>query len=72
MNEFSALAGKQQARVIRPGPDGIGIPEEVDSTKLVAGDIIEVQFVDKTPADVSLIESSGIKVDNSSLTGEPD
>ena len=62
MNKFAALAGKQQARVIRPGPDGIGIPEEVDSTKLVAGDIIELQFGDKTPADVSLIESSGIRL----------
>ncbi|XP_045486087.1 sodium/potassium-transporting ATPase subunit alpha isoform X6 [Pieris rapae] len=37
---------------------------------LVLGDIVEVKFGDRIPADVRIIESRGFKVDNSSLTGE--
>jgi sodium/potassium-transporting ATPase subunit alpha len=34
------------------------------------GDIVEVKFGDRIPADIRIIESRGFKVDNSSLTGE--
>ena len=38
--------------------------------ELTVGDIIEVKFGDRMPADMRVIESRGFKVDNSSLTGE--
>merc|ERR1719167_967100 len=37
---------------------------------LVVGDIVQVQFGDRLPADIRVIEARGFKVDNSSLTGE--
>ncbi|OAD60366.1 Sodium/potassium-transporting ATPase subunit alpha [Eufriesea mexicana] len=38
--------------------------------QLVLGDVVEVKFGDRIPADIRIIESRGFKVDNSSLTGE--
>ena len=38
--------------------------------ELTIGDIIEVKFGDRIPADVRVIECRSFKVDNSSLTGE--
>jgi sodium/potassium-transporting ATPase subunit alpha len=38
--------------------------------EVVVGDVIEVKFGDRVPADIRVIESRGFKVDNSSLTGE--
>ena len=38
--------------------------------ELTLGDIVEVKFGDRIPADLRVIESRGFKVDNSSLTGE--
>lgn len=55
----------QQALVIR---DGKKI--NVNAEDLVVGDLVEVKFGDRVPADFRLIESKGFKVDNSSLTGE--
>ncbi|XP_057338997.1 sodium/potassium-transporting ATPase subunit alpha isoform X1 [Microplitis mediator] len=37
---------------------------------IVLGDVVEVKFGDRIPADIRIIESRGFKVDNSSLTGE--
>ena len=37
---------------------------------LVPGDLIFVKEGDKIPADIRIIESNEMKVDNSSLTGE--
>jgi sodium/potassium-transporting ATPase subunit alpha len=37
---------------------------------LVKGDVIRVQSGDRIPADMVVIISNGMKVDNSSLTGE--
>merc|ERR1711931_149909 len=42
----------------------------VKATELTLGDIIEVKFGDRAPADLRVIEARGFKVDNSSLTGE--
>ncbi len=56
----------QQATVIRCG----GRRQAVDSEQLVVGDLVEVKAGDRVPADVRLIAASGVKVDNSSLTGE--
>ncbi len=42
----------------------------MDSEQLVVGDLAEVKAGDRVPADVRLIAASGVKVDNSSLTGE--
>ncbi|XP_074652098.1 sodium/potassium-transporting ATPase subunit alpha-like isoform X2 [Tubulanus polymorphus] len=55
----------QFALVIRNG-EKINIRAE----DLVVGDIIEVKFGDRVPADIRVISASSFKVDNSSLTGE--
>ena len=54
-----------KAKVIRDGDH-----EEIDSNKLVPGDIIVLETGDIVPADLRLIESSNLKIDESSLTGE--
>jgi sodium/potassium-transporting ATPase subunit alpha len=36
----------------------------------VVGDIVRIELGRKIPADMRVIESMGLKVDNSSLTGE--
>jgi len=38
--------------------------------ELVVGDMVEVKFGDRVPADIRIVYASGFKVDNSSLTGE--
>lgn len=40
------------------------------ASEMVLGDIVEVKFGDRLPADVRVISAHGFKVDNSSLTGE--
>ncbi len=42
----------------------------VKAEDLVVGDVVDVKFGDRLPADIRLIQVSGLKVDNSSLTGE--
>jgi sodium/potassium-transporting ATPase subunit alpha len=42
----------------------------IKAEDLVVGDVIEVKFGDRVPADIRVIKASGFKVDNSSLTGE--
>ena len=37
---------------------------------LVVGDLIDVKFGDRLPADILILSCSNFKVDNSSLTGE--
>ena len=43
---------------------------QIDSTKLVPGDIVSVTEGDKVPADGRLITASNIRVDEAMLTGE--
>merc|ERR1712214_260656 len=42
----------------------------VKAAELTLGDIVEIKFGDRVPADLRVIEARGFKVDNSSLTGE--
>lgn len=64
MESFKKLV-PQHATVIRDG-EKITLGAE----ELVVGDLVEVTFGDRIPADIRVIESKGFKVDNSSLTGE--
>ena len=44
----------------------------VSAEDLVVGDVIKIKAGDKIPADIRIIESQNMKVDNSHLTGESD
>ena len=48
------------------------VETEVDSVDLVAGDILILDTGDVIPADVRIIKSNHLKVDQSALTGESD
>ncbi|MFC8191907.1 cation-translocating P-type ATPase [Cellulomonas sp. NPDC057328] len=66
----SALAGLRKmqsldAQVRRDGGWGV-----VDAATLVVGDVVRVRSGDRVPADVRLLASSGLQVDESALTGE--
>merc|ERR1712223_1265319 len=43
---------------------------DIEAKELTLGDIVDVQFGDRIPADIRVLDSRGFKVDNSSLTGE--
>jgi Mg2+-importing ATPase len=47
-----------------------GRPAPVDVTELVPGDLIELRLGDIVPADVRLLEVTGLECDESILTGE--
>ena len=42
----------------------------IKADELTIGDVVEVKFGDRIPADIRVIEARSFKVDNSSLTGE--
>ena len=54
-----------KCKVIRNGK-----MDEIPAEKLVTGDLIEVSIGDRIPADIRIVSSDEMKVDNSSLTGE--
>merc|ERR1712179_179878 len=64
MEGFKSLV-PQKALVIRNGEK-----IEIDAADLTLGDIVDVKFGDRCPADLRVLECIGFKVDNSSLTGE--
>jgi sodium/potassium-transporting ATPase subunit alpha len=64
MESFANLV-PQYALAYRDG-DKVTIKAE----ELVVGDIVEIKFGDRVPADVRVLEARSFKVDNSSLTGE--
>merc|ERR1712198_222349 len=64
MESFKNLV-PQYAKVLR---DGKKI--DIKAEELTLGDIVDVQFGDRLPADLRVLEARGFKVDNSSLTGE--
>jgi P-type Ca2+ transporter type 2C len=53
------------ARVVRPGS-----VEEIPAAELVAGDVVLLSEGDRVPADVRLLESVELGVNESALTGE--
>ena len=46
------------------------IPIDIKSDDILVGDLIHVQVGDILPADLILVEGSGVQIDESSLTGE--
>lgn len=64
MDSFKSMVS-HMATVVREGKI-----EVIDASQLVRGDVVLVKFGDKVPADIRIIECYGLKVDNSSLTGE--
>merc|ERR1712223_669561 len=56
----------QYALVRRNNGEKLTVPAE----DLTLGDIVEIKFGDRCPADLRVLEARGFKVDNSSLTGE--
>merc|ERR1712180_121379 len=42
----------------------------IPASELTLGDIVEIKFGDRIPADIRVLEARGFKVDNSSLPGE--
>nr|CDJ80854.1 ATPase and Haloacid dehalogenase hydrolase domain containing protein [Haemonchus contortus] len=64
MSSFANMI-PSMAHVIR---DGRIIDVKVDD--VVLGDIVEISGGDKVPADIRIFQARGLKVDNSSLTGE--
>ncbi|KAI8613284.1 E1-E2 ATPase-domain-containing protein [Chytriomyces sp. MP71] len=56
-----------QCYVIRDGQT-----QQINAKELVLGDLVVIRSGDKIPADVVIIGSTELKVDNSSLTGEAD
>lgn len=59
----------QQVKVYREGKQD---PESMDATLLVPGDLIFIKDGDKIPADIRMVYTKEMRVDNSSLTGESD
>ena len=64
MESFKNLV-PQYALCLREG-EKVNIKAE----ELTIGDVVEVKFGDRIPADIRVVEARGFKVDNSSLTGE--
>merc|ERR1719445_2389941 len=64
MESFKNLV--PQYALVRRGGEKVNI----EAKDLTIGDICEVKFGDRIPADLRVLESKGFKVDNSSLTGE--
>ena len=44
--------------------------QSVEATSLVVGDIVQIKSGNSVPADIRIVEANGLRVDNSSLTGE--
>ncbi|EGD73524.1 sodium/potassium-transporting ATPase subunit alpha [Salpingoeca rosetta] len=64
MKGFAKLQ-PQKSKVRRDGKVRV-----MDAVEIVRGDVVEIKSGDRIPADLRLIEVQGLKVDNSSLTGE--
>jgi len=64
MESFKNLV--PQYALVRRGGEKVNIKAE----ELTLGDVVEIKFGDRIPADVRVVESKAFKVDNSSLTGE--
>ncbi|XP_053987982.1 sodium/potassium-transporting ATPase subunit alpha-like [Hylaeus volcanicus] len=47
-----------------------GVKLRVATEDLVIGDLVYIKYGDKIPADIRIIECTGLRVENSSITGE--
>ena len=65
LNDFEKKSAKYN--VIRNGHNQYVISEE-----LLVGDLVKINYGEILPADMILIEGNGLKIDESSLTGESD
>jgi len=65
LNDFEQKSTKYN--VIRNG-----LNQSVPSEELLVGDLIKINYGEILPADMILIEGNGLKIDESSLTGESD
>jgi magnesium-transporting ATPase (P-type) len=65
MKSFKKMVPKS-CTAIRDGE----VIEGFDPVQLVPGDLIKIGMGDKVPADIRVVQAKGMKVDNSSLTGE--
>ena len=63
LNDFQKKAAKYN--VIRNG-----VNQYIISDELLVGDLIKINYGEILPADMILIEGNGLKIDESSLTGE--
>merc|ERR1712073_245298 len=64
MESFKNLV--PQYALVRRNGEKVTIP----AAELTLGDIVEIKFGDRLPADIRVLEARQFKVDNSSLTGE--
>ncbi|KAL4510360.1 hypothetical protein ABPG72_008250 [Tetrahymena utriculariae] len=64
MNSFKSFI-PAKCIVIRGGQQ-----KSIDAAHLVVGDIVIIRLGEKIPADIRILESNEMKVDNSPLTGE--
>ncbi|MBN1155637.1 calcium-transporting P-type ATPase, PMR1-type [candidate division KSB1 bacterium] len=65
-----ALESLKQMLALRCQVVRNGSPQTIDSKKLVPGDIVLLDVGDRVPADLRLIETVNLRIDESSLTGE--
>ena len=67
VKELSALNASvvTPATVIRDG-----VPQRLNSTELVLGDLVQLEAGDRVPADLRIIRSRDLQADESPLTGE--
>ena len=65
LNDFEKQSAKYN--VIRNG-----VNQYVISEQLLVGDLIKINYGEILPADMILVEGNGLKIDESSLTGESD
>lgn len=69
-NAEKSASSLQQLMKIKARVKRDGIEKEVDSEELVPGDIVWLESGIKVPADMRLLEVSGLEIDESFLTGE--
>lgn len=62
---LKSLSNSELVKVIRDG-----VVTEIPKDKLVVNDIVIISAGDEVPADIELLESIDIKVDESTMTGE--
>ena len=71
--EFKADASARSLRMLVPQIARVrreGIAREVASAEIVPGDIVELESGMKVTADLRLLSSMGLRIDESTLTGE--